>query len=405
MLFNNIMVLISPLKPYLPVNPKDFCTNPYDIIGKEEEQALKKNPKSLIHLILPDGDGDEIYQNAAKAYKGFKENQLIQKEETPSIFLYRQESSEFSHQGLILGVALQDYNDGNIVKHEHTREKPLRDRTNHIVASNVAAGLVWTVFKANTKIKELIDHIKKKEPRFNFEKYRYRHLLWQENDPKIIQKLKDLFRNEKIYIADGHHRAASAAEYRKTLLEKLRVDNNFKAPWQYLLCYVASDDQIRILSYNRVIRKLHLTENEFLKKLEKNFEIISIEEAFNPTKKNEIAICLKGKWYKLQVKDTKFKTKRSSLDVAILQDRILDPILGIKDPRSDENIFFVGGVQDPKEMEKYITEKGNDLFINLYPVSIRDLEQIADKGGVMPPKSTWFDPKVLSGLVLHDLQG
>ncbi|NVM34630.1 MAG: DUF1015 domain-containing protein [Candidatus Lokiarchaeota archaeon] len=397
------MVLISPLKPYIPINPEEFCTNPYDIISKEEEQELKRNSNSLIHLILPDGEGDEIYQNAATAYNYFKDKKIIRKEENPSIFVYRQESVNFSHQGLIIGVALQDYEDGNIVKHEHTRERPLKDRTNHIVSSNVAAGLVWTVFQANKKINTLIETIKKKDPKFDFEKYGYRHLLWQESDPNVIQNLKELFKNEKIYIADGHHRAASAAEYRKIKLEKQGITKNLRAPWQYLLSYVASDDQIRILPYNRVIRKLPLGEKDFLNKLEKDFEIIPMEEACNPEKKNEITICLKGNWYKLTVKNKKFKNKRDSLDVAILQDVILEPILGITDPRSDENIFFVGGTQDPIEREKYVTEKGNDLFINLYPVAIRDIESIADDGGVLPPKSTWFDPKVLSGLVLHDL--
>ncbi len=397
------MVLITPLKPYIPVNPEEFCTNPYDIISKEEEQELKKNPKSLIHLILPEGDGDEIYQNAAKAYDSFKEKNIIKREESPSVFLYRQESAEFSHQGLIMGVALQDYEDGIIVKHEYTREKPLKDRTNHIVSSNVAAGLVWTVFQANKKIKALIETIKKKDPKFDFKKYGYRHLLWQETNPKIIQKLIELFRNEKIYIADGHHRAASAAEYRKLKLKHTKIEENIKVPWQYLLSYVASDDQIRILPYNRIIRKLPLNEEEFLKRIESDFQVIVMKNAFNPENKNELAICLKGKWYKLLVKSKKFKTKRDSLDVAILQDNILEPILNIKDPRSDENIFFVGGTQDPKEMEKYVTDKGNDLFVNLYPVDIKDIEFIGDEGGVLPPKSTWFDPKVLSGLVLHDL--
>ena len=398
------MVLISPLKPYIPINPEEFCTNPYDIISKEEEQELKVNSNSLIHLILPDGEGEGIYHNAANAYKNFKEKKVLEKEHNPSIFVYRQESASFSHQGLIIGVALQDYEEGNIVKHEHTREKPLKDRTNHIVSSNVAAGLVWTVFKANNKINALIERIKKEKPKFDFQMYGYRHLLWQETDPTVIQKLEDLFRNEKIYIADGHHRAASAAEYRRIKLENYSIEKSTKAPWQNLLSYVASDDQIRILPYNRVIRKLPINENDFLKRLEANFEIILMKKAFNPEKKNEIAICLKGKWYKLLVKNKKFEAKQDSLDVAILQDQILEPILNIKDPRSDENIFFVGGLQDLKEMEKYVTEKGYDLFVNLYPVDIRDLELIADKGGVMPPKSTWFDPKVLSGLVLHDLE-
>ncbi len=398
------MVLISPLKPYIPINPKEFCTKPYDVISKKEELELKKNSNSLIHLILPDGEGDEIYQNAAITYNNFKENRIIEREEKPSIFIYRQESVDFSHQGIIMGVALQDYEDGNIVKHENTREKPLKDRTNHIVASNVTAGLVWTVFQLDNEINALIETIKKKDPKFDFNKYGYRHILWQETDLKVIQELKELFKNKKIYIADGHHRAASAAEYRKKKLKEFAVNEDFKAPWQYLLCYVASDNQIRILSYNRVIRRLSLEQKDFLKKLEKDFKVIPIEQAFNPKKKNEISICLKGNWYKLNVKNKKFKTKPESLDVSILQKLILEPILGISDPRSDENIFFVGGIQDPKEMEKYVIEKGNDLLINLYPVDIKDLELIADEGEIMPPKSTYFSPKLLSGLLLHDLR-
>ncbi|MFX1343579.1 MAG: DUF1015 domain-containing protein [Promethearchaeota archaeon] len=398
------MVHVSPLKPFIPINPEEFCTNPYDIISKDEELELKKLSNSLIHLILPDGEGNEIYENAAKAYKRFKDKKIIEQEKTPSIFVYRQESTHFGHQGLIIGISLKDYEMGNIVKHEYTREKPLKDRTNHIVATNVAAGLVWTVFKANKKINHIIEQIKKGKPKFNFKKYDYEHTLWQETDSTIINTLRSLFKKEKVYIADGHHRAASAAEYRKMQMKKSNKEKGSEEPWQYLLAYVASDDQIRILPYNRVIRKLSISENEFLKNLEEIFNIELRENAFNPLEKNEIAMCLRGKWYKLTIKNRKFNSKRESLDVTILQEKVLEPILGIADPRADENIFFVGGLLDPKEMEKYITEKGNELLFNLYPVDIRDLESIADKGGVMPPKSTWFDPKVLSGLVLHDLK-
>ncbi|MFX0042413.1 MAG: DUF1015 domain-containing protein [Candidatus Hodarchaeota archaeon] len=398
------MVLISPIKPYIPIHPEEFCTNPYDVISKEEEEELKKNPNSLIHLILPEGIGEEVYKNAGKAYREFKKKKIIKKEEKPSIFVYRQESAQFSHQGLIMGISLQDYEDGNVVKHEHTREKPLKDRTNHIVASNVAAGLVWTVFQANNEINDSIEHIKQKKPKFDFKKYGYRHLLWQETDKTVLQKLKDLFESEKVYIADGHHRAASAAKYRKIKLKESVLEETNEAPWQYLLSYVASDNQIRILAYNRVIKKLPLSETDLLKKLEEYFDIISLKKPLNPEQKNEITICLKGKWYKLIVKERKFATKKDSLDVSIIQDRVLEPILGITDPRADENLFFIGGLQDPREMEKYVTKEGNDLFINLYPVDIKDIEYIAEEKGVLPPKSTWFDPKVLSGLVLHDLK-
>ncbi|MFX1311394.1 MAG: DUF1015 domain-containing protein [Promethearchaeota archaeon] len=398
------MVNISPLKPFIPLNPEEFCTNPYDIISKEEQQELKRNSNSVIHLILPDGEGDEVYQNARIAYVNFKENGIIKKEKTPSIFIYQQESVNFKHQGLIVGIHLQDYEDGMIVKHEHVRDKPFKDRTNHIVATKVAAGLVWTVFQVNKNINALFESIKKKEPKFDYKKYGYRHLLWQETNIQTIQKLKELFWNKKLYIADGHHRAASAAEYRKIKLQRSNLNEDVGAPWQYLLAYVASDDQIRILPYNRVIRKLQLSETEFIRKLQNNFKVELIDNAFNPKKKNEIAICLKGKWYKLIIKNKNFKSKIDSLDVTIVQDKILDPILNISDPRSDENIDFIGDIKDPKEREKYLLEKGYDLFISLYPVNIKDLQAIADEGDFMPPKSTWFDPKLLSGLILHDLE-
>ncbi len=397
------MVKISPLKPFLPKDPEEFCTNPYDIIGKAEEQQLKKIPHSMIHLILPDGEGDQKYQNAAKVYKQFQDNQIITKETLPSVFVYRQESDQFNQQGLIVGLALKDYEEGNIIKHESTRKKPLYDRINHITSSHVSAGLVWTIFKANKDINYLVKQIKKKKPIFDFKKYNYRHLLWQETNPAIIQKLTELFKKEKVFVADGHHRAASAAEYRKRNLKESNASKESDVPWQYLLSYIASDDQIRILSNSRVIRRLSIDDKEFLKKLEINFRVLPMEKAFNPEKKNQIALCLKGKWYELITKGTRFDLLRDSLDVVVLQDKILNPILGIIDPRADENIIFLGGIQDPNEMEKYITERGNDLLINLYPVNIQDLEEIATAGGVMPPKSTWFDPKLLSGLVFHDL--
>ena len=398
------MVKISTLHPYCPNNAIEFTTNPYDVIGKEEEEELKHNNNSLIHLILPNGEGDELYRNALSAYERFKASNIIVREEYPCIFVYRQESAEFNQEGIIMGVALEDYENGNIVKHEYTREKPLKDRTRNIKTTKVAAGLVWSVFRADIEINKLIEQIKKGKPKYDFEKHGYRHILWQETDSININRLANLFENKKIYIADGHHRAASAAEYRKYLLKHGKKTEDTDAPWQYLLSYVASDDQIRILPYNRVVRVLDDDEADFIEKLGDVFEVREVNKAFNPDLKNKLALCLKGKWFELIVKDKTFNSERDSLDVTILQDKVLEPILGISNVRTDENIFFVGGIQDPTTMEKYITDKGNDIFFNLFPVNIRDLESIADSGGVMPPKSTWFDPKLLSGLVLHDLR-
>ena len=400
------MVKIAKIQPYLPKHPETFCTKPYDVIGSAEEAELKKNSESLIHLILPDGEGDEIYQNAKKALDHLRSTNTIQKALSPAIYVYRQESAEFSQQGFILGVRLQDYEEGNIVRHEHTRNKPLKDRTQHIATTHAATGLVWNVFPADKAINTIMEEIKAKPAMFDFQKYGYRHLLWEETDPMMIGRLSKLFGVTKIFIADGHHRAASANEYRKLKLQQ-GESPTAKESWQNLLTYVASDDQIWILPYNRVIRKLPMPSDEFITRLADVYTVEQVEGAFNPSKQHEVAICLQGTWYKLVVKDHNFPSKRDALDVAILQDRVLDPILGIKDPRSDKNLFFVGNVKyyhNPSLMQtEFIEKQGNDLFINLFAVDIHDIEEIGGAGGVMPPKSTWFEPKVLSGLTILGL--
>jgi uncharacterized protein (DUF1015 family) len=400
------MVKIIPIHPYIPLNPEEFCIKPYDVIEPEEELELKKKPNCCVHLSLPEGDGDQKYQNGARAFAMFKARMLIKRLDGPGIFVYRQESSSFAHQGFILGVSLEDYNANRIVKHEHTREKPLQDRMKHVMNTHVMPGLVWTVFRSQERIKEIMEEIKSQPPLLSFPKYGYQNLLWYTTDASLIAELTRLFDSEKLYIADGHHRAASAALYRKRQLEAYPSlkDVNPIAPWQFLMSYVASDDQIRILPYNRIIKKLPLSAEEFLTRLAPNFEVIPQKKGSNPLKKHTITMCLSNKWYTLQMKSKKFPDLIQALDVSILQNLVIEPILGIKDIRSDENIFFVGGIVDPKEMEKYVISQKNAIFFNLYPVDIRDLEAIADNGGVMPPKSTWFDPKLLSGLLIYPLQ-
>lgn len=394
------MVKIKAFTPLIPKNPVEFCTNPYDVIEKEEELELKKNPNSLVHLILPEGEGDIKYENAAKEFKRYLDQKLLVQVQKPSIFVFRQESPNFSQEGYLLNISLEDYEKGNIVKHENTREKPLQDRIKIYNATKVIPGLVWTVNKANPKIKMILQQIKKREPLFKFDLYGYTQIVWQETDSQIIKQLQDALANEKVYIADGHHRCAAAADYRK---RKLKESQDPNANWQYAMAYMASDDQVRILPYNRVIRKLPLSETDYLEKIKKIYDVKIQKKAFNPAKKHEIAMCLNGKWYKLAVLNAESDPLKD-LDVSILQDKVLDPILGIKDPRSDENIFFVGGEQNLPEMDKLIKEQGNAIFFNLYPVHMRDVEAIADSGQVMPPKSTWFDPKLLSGLVLHEIK-
>ena len=188
-----------------PEYPDEFVLNRYDVIEEEEEMELKKIPHSLVHLILPDGEGDEKYSNAAAVFEQFREENLFDSVPAPSIFVYRQESPTFSQEGYILGISLDDYEQGNIIRHENTREKPLQDRIKIYEATKVIPGLVWTVYRQNSKIQAVLDMIKQNDPLFQIEKYGYTNTIWAESDPSIIDTLQILMQEEKVFIADGHH--------------------------------------------------------------------------------------------------------------------------------------------------------------------------------------------------------
>jgi uncharacterized protein (DUF1015 family) len=375
---------------------------PYDVVEKEEELELKKNPNSAVHIVLPDGTGDEIYKNAERELQKAKDKKLIKQDEHPAIYMYRQESPSFSHEGLLMGVSLDDYEKGNIKKHEHTREKPLKDRTAHIAATKMNTGLVWTVFKKNKRILSCMKQIKKSQPVMSFEKYGYRNIVWKTEDIGLIEELKNQFKSVNLYIADGHHRAASTEAFRQKMIAE-KGKGTGEENWDFLEVYAASDHQVRILPYNRVIRKLPMSNDEFMNKISEKFDVKKVEGVFAPKKKHEFGMFMGNSWYKLVPKGKDFGNAVQSLDVSILQNLVIDPILGIKDIRSSENIYFVGEMMKPLDMAKEVVQKGNAVFFSLYPIAMTDIELVADSNEVMPPKSTWFDPKLLSGLVMNPL--
>ncbi len=384
---------------------QSFAIKPYDVIEKEEELELKKNPKSAIHAILPEGEGEEVYSNAQKEMEHLIDEEIIVQDKEPSIYIYRQESESFSHEGIITGVDIRDYDEERIKIHEYTREKPLANRTAHVTATRMNTGLVWNAYKQNPAIQKLINKVKKTKPEFDFNAYGYRNLLWKVSKEKLIKKFQEAFAPLDIYIADGHHRIASAAAYHKKRAEQAGTPYVENANWNYVMLYLASDHQVRILPYNRVIRELPMEATDFLKKVGETFSIEVVDGVFSPNQKHEIGMFLGNTWYRLSPKQLEFENYIDGLDVSILQNHILDPILGIKDIRKSDNIFFVGGLArtESKEMSRYVTEKGNAIFFSLYPVSMKDIEIVADQKGVMPPKSTWFDPKLLTGLLFNPL--
>jgi len=379
------MVEIKEFEGLRHKNPEKFCTKPYDVISEEEAEELRKNKDSAIHIILPLGEGEEKYENARKSFERIKKDMI---KDEPSIYIYKEEGKDFSQRGFILCVSLKDYEEGRIKKHEETREKPLKDRIKHIEALKANTGLIWTIFKKNEELKNKMDELMKDMPIINFEKYGYRHKLWKISDENEINEIKELFKPLHLYIADGHHRMAASYHYWK---------NNDGKEAKYVMIFAASDDEVRILPYNRVIRKIDVP--DFLEKVKEKFYVEKMEEMREP-KKHEIQMYYKGEWWSLIPKEVP-KGIVESLDVSILHNFIIEPILGIKDVRKDPNIFFVGGNVSREEYEEFVDKKGNAAVFYLHPTSIEELEAVADASKNMPPKSTWFDPKLLTGLVFH----
>ncbi|MCD6512729.1 MAG: DUF1015 domain-containing protein [Thermoplasmata archaeon] len=382
------MVDVKEFAGLRALNAEDFCIKPYDIIDDKEAEEMRKNKNSAIHIILPEGEGEEIYENARKAFEEMKEKMV---RDEPSIYVYREIDGDFVQRGFIFTASLKDYEDGKIKKHEETREKPLQDRIKHIEATKANTGLVWTIFRKNEETKRIMDEIMKEKPIYDFKKYGYRHQLWKTSDKTIIQEIKEIFSPIPLYIADGHHRMAASYHYWK------KHDGEEA---KYVMVFASNDDEVRILPYNRVIRKIDV--DDFIEKLENDFHVEEMTEIKEP-KKHEIHMYYKSKWWKLLPKHIP-EDVVESLDVSILQNKILEPILGIKDVRKDPNIFFVGGKISREEYEKYVDEDGNAAVFYLHPTGIDELEAVADAGRNMPPKSTWFDPKLLTGLVFHLLE-
>jgi len=366
--------------------PEKFCIKPYDVIDEREAEELRKNPDSAIHMILP--EGEDKYEVAKREFDRFREK-MIQDE--PSIYLYEERSSDFVQRGFILGASLEDYEKGRIKKHEETREKPLQDRIRHIETLKANTGLVWTIFRRNEELKGIMDEIAGEKPVADFEKYGYRHRLWKISDEGRIEKIKNAFAPIPLYIADGHHRIAAAWHYWK---------KHGGMETKYVMVFAASDDEVRILPYNRIIRRID--RDDFLDAVGQEFHV-EMMDAIKEPEKHEIQMYYRQRWWSLKPKEVPGDVVES-LDVSILQKKIIEPILGIKDIRKDPNIFFVGGAVSREKYEKMVDEEGNAAAFYLHPTAIEELEAVADAGRNMPPKSTWFDPKLLTGLVFHLLE-
>lgn len=410
------MPKVKPFRGLRP--PKDLVkqveSRPYDVLDSEEARAeAGNNEKSLYHIIKPEINFPEgtseydprVYDSAAEQFEKFQKNGWLLQDEQENYYLYAQTMNGKTQYGIVLCAHVDDYMNGNIKKHELTRRDKEDDRMKHVRITNANIEPVFLAFRHNDVLAELIKKYAAQEPVYHFKAPvdGFIHQFWvidNKGDQNTITE--EFAKMDSLYIADGHHRSAAAA---RVGAEKGEKEGRGEHDYYMAVCFPA--EQLTILDYNRVVKDLNgLSEEDFLKALEKNFTVACKgEENYRPQKMHEFSLYVGGKWYSLEAKPGTFNENDpiGVLDVDISSRLILDEILNIKDLRSDKRIDFVGGLRGLGELKRRVDSGEMKMALALYPVSMQQIMDIADSGNIMPPKATWFEPKLRSGLVIHKL--
>ena len=414
------MAIIKPFKGIRP--PKNLveqvASRPYDVLNSEEARAeAEGNEKSLYHIIKPEIDfpigtdehDEKVYSKAVENFKNFKKQGWLVQDEKENYYVYAQTMNGRTQYGLCVGAYVDDYMTGKIKKHELTRRDKEEDRMKHVRVNNANVEPVFFAYPHNDEIDAIVAEVVKGEPEYNFvAPDGFGHHFWVIEDEATIARITELFAQmPSMYIADGHHRSAAAALVGN---EKRLQNPNHKGDeeYNYFLAVCFPDNQLNIIDYNRVVKDLNgLSDEEFLAKLSENFEVEKIgAEIYKPAKLHNFSLYLSGNWYSLTAKVGTYNDNDpiGVLDVTISSNLILDEILGIKDLRSDKRIDFVGGIRGLGELKQRVDSGEMRVALALYPVSMKQLIDIADSGNIMPPKTTWFEPKLRSGLIIHSLE-
>ena len=406
------MITISPfaaLRPEVAL-AKAVASRPYDVLStKEARTEAQGNPNTFLHITkseidLPetvDVHSTEVYEKAKENLAAFISRNVLFQESKPCYYIYQLKMNGRAQVGLVCGSSIDDYENGLIKKHEFTRPEKELDRITHIRTTGAQTGNVFIAYRNVSEIDELIAGcMSDKSPQYSFAADDdVQHNIWVVNDENNISLITNLFK-EKVpatYIADGHHRAASAAKVRQTL------GNGASENASIFLTTLFPANQLSIMDYNRVIKDLNgLSPEAFLNELANNFTVDEKQEAYKPTAVHQFGLYLNKKWYCLTAHKNIIKEDvLGVLDINILQENILSPLLNIVDQRTDARIDFVGGIRGLEELEKKVDSGEMVMAISLYPVSMQQLFAVADSGDVMPPKSTWFEPKLRDGLLTH----
>jgi uncharacterized protein (DUF1015 family) len=413
------MAVIRPFKAVRPVPELAgrVAALPYDVMSSDEaREMVQDNPYSFLHVDKAEIDLDpsidlydqRVYEKARDNLQVMIANGVLCEDEKPRLYIYRQIMGERVQTGIVACASIDDYLNNIIKKHELTRADKELDRTRHVNYCDANTGPIFLTYPAVQEINTIIADWVTGEPVYDItSEDGIRHIIWIVDEEKTIEQLVDLFAQIKyLYIADGHHRSASAVKVGQLRRE---ASPNFSGEeeFNYFLAVIFPDQDLYIMDYNRVVRDLFgLSDDEFMERVADCFSIRKHEETdpYKPQSKHHFGMYQAGQWYELEAKEGSFDPADpvARLDVSILQNNILRPLLGIEDPRTDKRIDFVGGIRGLQELEKRVND-GMKVAFSMYPTTIQDLMDIADAGKVMPPKSTWFEPKLRSGLFIHKL--
>lgn len=411
------------IRPFQAVRPHEDLADrvaalPYDVMNSDEaREMVKDNPYSFLHVDKAEIDLDpsidhydqRVYDKARETLMRFIEEKTLVREDKKGLYIYTLVMEGHPQTGLVSLASIDDYQNNVVKKHEFTRAEKEADRIRHVDVTNFHTGPIFLTYVYKEEITKIIEDYKKNhDPIYDFvAEDGVRHTAWAILEDEIIKTLVEKFSGvESLYIADGHHRAASAVRVGMMRREH-NPDYTGDEEFNYFLSVIFPSNELRIMDYNRVVKDLNgCTSEEFLRTIEKNFTVTPYEGEgpYRPEEKHTFGMYLDKKWYKLTAKEHIVfdEDPLKKLDCKILQDHLLHPVLGIEDPRVDKRIDFVGGIRGLEELERRVA-KDMKVAFSVYPTTIMDLVSISDAGMVMPPKSTWFEPKLRSGLFLHDL--
>jgi uncharacterized protein (DUF1015 family) len=412
------MAFIKPFKALRPLNEvaEQVAALPYDVMSVDEAREMAKgNPRSFLHISRPEIEfsqevdcySDPVYEKGRENLTRFVRESLLIQDTTECYYVYRQKMGSVIQTGLVACASVDDYQSGVIKKHELTRPDKEEDRVKHIDYLDANDEPVFYTYKSDPSINDFVGEITKDVPEYDFTTDDgVTHTVWKVAEIEKIEKLTAMFAGiGTFYVADGHHRSAAASRVRE-MRKAANPNHTGLEEYNYFLTVIFPDVELNIMPYNRVVKDLHdWTIAELITKIAEKFSVVPAGSHYTPTRQHQLGMYLEGKWYQLAPKHGSYREDDavSRLDVSVLQDNLLSPVLGIRNPRTDQRIQFVGGIRGVEELERLVDSGQYKVAFSLYRTSIEDLMNLADAGKIMPPKSTWFEPKLRSGLFVHSL--